>query len=558
MGVISFKDGYSSTDIATLPTLVSQPVQPSGNKYAGNGANMTIYVNRSPNVWWVDSTLIQNKGVGKSDFFCVMLHELGHSLGLVHSYDSAAPNSDYLIELMSKINYKGIDTVPAARRMTPTTGMSSAKHGVQRMVKDSYGIAWRDVANANPGQVGTLGNTTTPPVLTSNPLHQLVCLTTTTNFKVTTNTAGSYYQWKNADTGANLAGVSATTANYSTASTGAYNCLVSKNGCSTLSKTAVFEQMPKIYVTDSLHKCTNQPIEIYAPKFRSPLIFTATGTGVSMLNGRVMVKPSAITNNDQTQVDYKLTNPAQPAQTGQAAQAAQECTGYSGIRLLSNTIFTPDTRIKTCPPTTNCLHQSVNNISIPQFQIASLGCYKTGIHYILQLSNVGGTFPATSVTNIPNKIFDTTTVIKRQDFSLLIPKMMFPSTGLYKIRLVLYTPGAVPTISYSSNVCTFTVKVVQFFSQCALEDRPQVKYENIVDPPTLYPNPTADRFTLQTPEYDAATEVSISDAQGRMISQQNVYTTSNEIETHELPNGFYYVRVAQGERSTVLKLVILK
>jgi hypothetical protein len=74
----------------------------------------------------------------------------------------------------------------------------------------------------------------------------------------------------------------------------------------------------------------------------------------------------------------------------------------------------------------------------------------------------------------------------------------------------------------------------------------------------LYPNPTTDRFTLQVPEYEAATEVLITDIQGRLIDKRSLYSSINEIETNELPNGIYFVRIAQGERSTVLKLVIVK
>ena len=74
----------------------------------------------------------------------------------------------------------------------------------------------------------------------------------------------------------------------------------------------------------------------------------------------------------------------------------------------------------------------------------------------------------------------------------------------------------------------------------------------------LYPNPSTDHFTLNTPDYEAATEVSIVNTQGQIIDKRNIFGTTNEIETHELPNGLYYIRMAQGERSTVLKLVVMK
>jgi hypothetical protein len=73
----------------------------------------------------------------------------------------------------------------------------------------------------------------------------------------------------------------------------------------------------------------------------------------------------------------------------------------------------------------------------------------------------------------------------------------------------------------------------------------------------LYPNPTVAHFTLQTPEYDNATEVMIVNTQGQIIDKQQIFGTTNEIQTHELPNGVYYVRIAQGNRSTILKLVVI-
>jgi hypothetical protein len=74
----------------------------------------------------------------------------------------------------------------------------------------------------------------------------------------------------------------------------------------------------------------------------------------------------------------------------------------------------------------------------------------------------------------------------------------------------------------------------------------------------LYPNPTADHFTLNIPDCEAATEVTIVNTQGQIIDKRNIFGTTNEIETHKLPIGMYFVRIAQGKRSTVLKLVIVR
>ena len=226
----------------------------------------------------------------------------------------------------------------------------------------------------------------------------------------------------------------------------------------------------------------------------------------------------------------------------------------------------PNTMIRTCPTNQCLIAGSIPAfINVKYFRISFLGCYKTNTRFVLQVSNPGGTFdPVTDINNVPQKLLDMPTLPASNTTTLSMPTSYFPTTGIYKLRMVIYAPLPAPTITYSPTFCNFTITRAAFKQDCpAGQNRVQGNNDNndeieITDFAALYPNPTTDRFTLQTPEYDAATEVSICDTQGRLISTQNVYTTTNEIETHELPNGVYYVRIAQGERSTVLKLVIMK
>jgi hypothetical protein len=220
----------------------------------------------------------------------------------------------------------------------------------------------------------------------------------------------------------------------------------------------------------------------------------------------------------------------------------------------------PATLIRTCPAGFCVFGNSTKNVSIDNVDISFLGCYKTGNRFVIQLSKSDGTFDSvTDINTVPSKILDMTVLPVSNRFNLSIPRAYFTASGNYKLRIVVYTPGNSPAITYSNQSCAFAVNRVATSSLCnTTGSNRTAPTQFALKDIQLYPNPTTDRFTLQTPEYDAATEVSISDTQGHLISKQNVYTTSNKIETYELPNGFYYVHVAQGERSTVLKLVVMK
>jgi Secretion system C-terminal sorting domain len=70
--------------------------------------------------------------------------------------------------------------------------------------------------------------------------------------------------------------------------------------------------------------------------------------------------------------------------------------------------------------------------------------------------------------------------------------------------------------------------------------------------PSLYPNPAADRFTLELPPYENPTEIQLTDAQGRTIKMLQTTESTAEINSADYPAGVYFVQVRQGEAQTVL------
>jgi hypothetical protein len=467
MGKIIFVQGLNPTDIGTYPTAVSTPVSPAGKKNAEIGVRMDIALDRGANVWFIDSTLTLPKAAGKSDFFCVLLHEFGHSLGLLHSYDITA--TDPKVELMRKVNYNGGSDLTAAQRMTPTTGKASARDGIQRIVRESYALTWRDSVGAYAGQFATLGSTGTNSSITTQPFNQLACVSNASlpvgspnlvSFSLTSAGTGNYYQWQTVATNTN--NISRATANsYTPTTKGYYKCLVSKEGCTVVTNTVAYDVMPIVTMIDSLNKCTIQPIALTMPSpLLPPFSIAATGIGVTTTNGQVYINPSVA---NAGAVTWTATNPAQ------VSQAEQFCTTTASFKAVN---IAAATKIKTCP-IDRCIGVRATNIT--GFTIAFLDCYKTGTSFALQLSKPDGTFNnVTNMSNIAKKIIDFATLPSTNTFNLIVPSDSFPASGSYKVRVVINTPSNNPAITYSAPSCSFVVTKVVSSSDCPQKALPQV------------------------------------------------------------------------------------
>jgi len=69
---------------------------------------------------------------------------------------------------------------------------------------------------------------------------------------------------------------------------------------------------------------------------------------------------------------------------------------------------------------------------------------------------------------------------------------------------------------------------------------------------TLYPNPANDRVTISG--WDSNARVTITDISGRQVRQEQL--RNNQIETSVLPNGIYFVTLAEGAKTACMRLVV--
>lgn len=71
---------------------------------------------------------------------------------------------------------------------------------------------------------------------------------------------------------------------------------------------------------------------------------------------------------------------------------------------------------------------------------------------------------------------------------------------------------------------------------------------------TLYPNPSADRFTISAPEKST---ISVISPQGKIISEQQTTSENTEINLASHSSGLYLIKITDGNKS-ITKKVILK
>jgi hypothetical protein len=527
-----------TTEIGTYPKAVLYPVNPSGKKLVENEITMTIYLNKGVSRrWWVDTTLTQDKPANSADLFCVLLHEFGHALGFHHSYDLRG--TDYTQELMTK-NWASTATVTdKAKRARPTTGMSSAKDAVQRMVRESYGIAWRDSVGYLQGQIRTLGSALGTPSITAQPLHQLTCTVgASKTFTVTAAGTNNYYQWQSYS-GVSTPNIGNAISNtYTATNSGTFRCLVANNGCIATSNWAKYLVTPTFTMPDSLNICTTDSLPIILPPVPAPLIFMATGAGVSIANGKAFFKPY---KTGAGSVTWTTTNPAQ------IGQAAQTCTLTTNTTLVTSPTIT---RIKTCLPP-RCVFK---DLIVSDFKIGYLGCYNDSTRYILQLSKPGGAFDSImNINAVKRTVYESKFIQSPISFTIKIDSFAAGANN-YKLRVIVAkTVNGVVNLKFSPSSCPFLITKVAKSSDCttlALGTATLRELSPIAEMTTLnaltytiYPNPTDNYLNI---DFDAlfSGTIELVNMQGCILATQNIDAQANiTLDTDRYPSGVYYLKI---------------
>ena len=173
-----------------------------------------------------------------------------------------------------------------------------------------------------------------------------------------------------------------------------------------------------------------------------------------------------------------------------------------------------------------CIFNNQNTSDVVAYNLDGTGCPPAGAIYKAEM------IPS-STTSWANPIVIGQTTNNLIDLPITIQGTQ--ASGNYSVRVAIYTATGVfieasintksiqigrPTTTVLGYTCTFSTCTTCGGGSGSGTGR-TAPTNNFADNEVyLYPNPTADRFTLQTPEYDAATGVSISDTQGRLISKR--------------------------------------
>ncbi len=99
-----------------------------------------------------------------------------------------------------------------------------------------------------------------------------------------------------------------------------------------------------------------------------------------------------------------------------------------------------------------------------------------------------------------------------------------------------------------ANGCTNTAMITQSVSTCANVTSSAVETSEF----TVYPNPNNGLFTVQI---DENAKLEITNALGQIIFSENKLPGVHNIDLRKQANGVYFIRISNGERSALYKLV---
>jgi predicted Zn-dependent protease len=526
-------------------------------------------------------------------YYEMIAHELGHGLGLDHCLDKEDPLKAAAKEIM----YPTARYNTAANRVSITSGGRHSLKGVRRLLNDSKNTIWNDVL------VNTFGNTVNALTLAKSPSNRNICgydntknATVTLSTQNNGSTAGAVYQWyyngnnyiANDTTFAgqgntNLA-IKSKRPPYSSTNPAANNltvtCTAYLSSCKAVTDTFLFKASANVVLQPTPSRCLNGSLEWTLPK-PTPADGTFTAYNMASPNTPItnIVKSATATSiilkdsifKSVTASTYKIVYdnnstvcPIRKDSTYMSTFA--NCTTLSSTvhKIYINEVSKNQTAFRNGGTNDPCKSMKL--------YFTALGTFNANDQLIIKLSDATGAIDITP-TNINNRIIGTytfasnvpATITGKSDSIKLddIYSNIVVASPDYKMRIFLKRAGA-PTLIEWGEVSPEKINFISA-NYCAVVNPPccaggtrtapnQFAAEEI----QLYPNPTTNHFTLQTPEYDNVTEVMIVNTQGQIVDKQHIFGTTNEIQTHEMPNGVYYVRIAQGERSTTLKLVVIK
>ena len=120
--------------------------------------------------YWVDTTLTRDKPANKRDFYCTILHEIGHLFGLQHTLNSSTEGTR---DIMAMLTCGARTAQIAALRPSPSSCFAAAQQGASVVFHDSRLLRW----SVKQGQIATLGSISTPNSLSifKQPQSKLVC-----------------------------------------------------------------------------------------------------------------------------------------------------------------------------------------------------------------------------------------------------------------------------------------------------------------------------------------------------------------------------------------------
>ncbi len=410
-GFNPYREMYSSTSFRSFKT-AGEASQKNVSVRSNLEINVRPVLVADKIPYWVDTTLTLNKPADKRDFYCTLLHEIGHLLGLQHSLNK---HEDGTRDLMAIFGCGAKTPQTANTRPTPKSCEASARQGAAMVFHDSRIIRW----SAKQGQVATLGSLSTPSALNiyKHPQTKLVCPNSTAiaaHFEVAPASKTYSYEWQSnigkrpwaimtenpKFKGENTPVLSTTPKFTTTDGIGRrFRCLVSYEGCTAYSEPASYNVGIKQNATfreSGIFENIAQPIEL--PK-GSPNDGVFEGLGISGAGGRWFFTPSATPLAGVVRIDYKVRNEQSSYNTLQ--KGSEYCIASQNIKVLNEKQLTKTLSVYIAATPTKIDIRKGQSIK-ETIVINGAGNYEKNCFFLAQISDENGYFPLTTSDNLPN------------------------------------------------------------------------------------------------------------------------------------------------------------
>ncbi|MEY4925739.1 MAG: hypothetical protein RI894_175, partial [Bacteroidota bacterium] len=448
-GFNAYREMYSYTSLRPFKT-ASESTEKNVSIRSNLEINVrpTLIAGKIP--YWVDTTLTLDKPVNKRDFYCTILHEIGHLLGLQHTLNSS---TDGTRDVMAMLTCAARMSLKAALRPSPTSCFGGAQEGASMVFHDSRLLRWSN----KQGQVTTLGSFTTPQSLSiyKHPQSKLVCNSSPigARFEVSPVSKMYSYEWQtragkrawttmteNVAFKGEKTAVLHTTPQF-TSSDGVgrqFRCLISFEGCTAYSETArysvgVEQNMP--FRLSGISEDYNKPIEL--PK-GSPDNGIYEGIGVTGAGGKWFFTPGAVPSAGLYSVMYKVRDEQLVFATAQ--KTGEYCISSQSVKVLNTKELqkTSPVFIKKVAPQIDIRkgQPSTQNILID-----GASSYKKDCFFLVQLSDENGYFATTTIDSLPNIIGFVNNPLFAEIPITLAPTVF--SGRKYRMRIIQTAPFAI-------------------------------------------------------------------------------------------------------------------